>query len=62
MPRGYNASADVLRVSADGRDLNALFAELRTVADIQNESRQRFVDLFTYPVTSPVTSVLQTLG
>ncbi|WP_193608269.1 hypothetical protein [Nocardioides lijunqiniae] len=61
MARGYSARADVLR-SADGRDLSELFAELEQVATIANESQQRFVDLFTYPVTSPVTSVLQTLG
>jgi hypothetical protein len=61
MARGYSARADVLR-TADGRDLNDLFAELEQVASISNESQQRFVDLFTYPVTSAVTSVLQTLG
>lgn len=61
MARGYNARADVLR-TADGRDLRELFTELEQVAAISNESQQRFVDLFTYPVTSAVTSVLQTLG
>lgn len=61
MARGYSARADVLR-TADGRDLRELFQELEQVAGIANESRQRFVDLFTYPVTSAVTSVLQTLG
>ncbi|UAL29119.1 hypothetical protein K8W59_15160 [Nocardioides rotundus] len=35
---------------------------MEQVAGLANESRQRFVDLFTYPVTSAVTSVLQTLG
>jgi len=61
MARGYSAVADVLRTS-DGRDLRELFNELQQVAAISNESQQRFVDLFTYPVTSPVTSVLQTVG
>lgn len=61
MARGYNGRADVLR-TADGRDLRELFLELEQVAAITNESQQRFVDLFTYPVTSSVTSVLQTLG
>ena len=62
MARGYNAHADLVRRTADGRDLRELFTELQSVADIANESQQRFVDLFTYPVTSPVTSVLQTIG
>lgn len=61
MARGYSARADVLR-TADGRDLRELFQELEQVAEIANTSQQRFVDLFTYPVTSAVTSVLQTLG
>ena len=61
MARGYSGRADVLR-TADGRDLRELFTELEQVAGIANESQQRFVDLFTYPVTSAVTSVLQTLG
>lgn len=61
MARGYSARADVLR-TADGRDLRELFQELEQVAGIANDSQQRFVDLFTYPVTSAVTSVLQTLG
>jgi hypothetical protein len=61
MARGYSARADVLR-TADGRDLRELFQELEQVAGIANESKQRFVDLFTFPVTSAVTSVLQTLG
>lgn len=62
MARGYNGFADVMRTTADGRDLTELFAELRAVTDIQNEEQQRFLDLFTYPTTSPVVSVLQTLG
>jgi hypothetical protein len=61
MARGYNARADILR-TADGRDLRELFQELEQVAGIANASQERFVDLFTYPVTSAVTSVLQTLG
>ncbi|KQQ43082.1 hypothetical protein [Nocardioides sp. Leaf307] len=62
MARGYNAQADTQRATADGRDLRELFDELTQVATIANESQQRFVDLFTFPVTSPVTSVLQTMG
>lgn len=61
MARGYSGRADVLR-TADGRDMRELFQELEQVADLSNASQQRFVDLFTFPVTSAVTSVLQTLG
>lgn len=62
MAKGYSGFADVMRTTADGRDLNELLAEIQTAAQIQNESQQRFLDLFTFSVTSPVTSVLQTLG
>lgn len=60
--RGYNAFADVMRTTADGRDINELYAELTAAAELNNEQQQRFLDLFTYPVTSPVTSVLQSVG
>lgn len=62
MPRGYSSLADVLRTTADGRDLNDLFAEFRAVAELANNQQQRFIDLLTYPTDSPVVSVLQTLG
>lgn len=62
MAKGYNGFADVMRTTADGRDLAELFAELQAVTQIQNEEQQRFLDLFTYPTTAPVVSVLQTLG
>jgi hypothetical protein len=62
MARGYNSLADVMKRTADGRPLNELFAELTAAADLNNTQQQRFIDLFTYPVTSPVTSVIQTLG
>lgn len=62
MARGISGLADVIQRTSDGRDLSELFAELQTATSIQNEQRQRFVDLFTYPVTSAVTSVLQTPG
>jgi hypothetical protein len=61
MARGYNAYADVVATTADGRDLRELFAEVQQVLTVANADTQ-FVDLFTYPVTSPVTSVLQTVG
>lgn len=62
MARGYAAWADVMRRTADGRDINELFNEIQQAAQIQNEQQQNFLLLFTYPTTSPVTSVIQTLG
>ncbi len=62
MARGYSAVSDVMGTTADGRDINELFDELTAAAQLNNEQQQRFLDLFTFPVTSPVVSVLQTLG
>lgn len=62
MAKGYSSFADVMRVTADGRDFNALYAEFQAAAAVANEQQQRFIDLLTYPTSSPVVSVLQTLG
>lgn len=57
--KGYNASADILTQTADGRDLNEIWNEFQSVISIQNEERQRLVDIFTFPVTSMIEDVLQ---
>lgn len=57
--RGYNASADILTQTADGRDLNDIWDEFQAAISIQNEERQRLVDLFTFPVTNTIEDVLQ---
>jgi hypothetical protein len=62
MARGYAAFGDVMRRTADGRDLNELFNEFQAAATAANEQQQRFVDLLTYSTSSPVVSVLQSLG
>lgn len=62
MPRGYSSFADVMRTTADGRDLNDLFSEFQSVADLANQQQQNFLSLLTFPTNSPVVSVLQTLG
>lgn len=62
MPRGYSSFADVMRTTADGRDINELFAEFTAVAQLANDQQQNFLSLLTYPTDSPVVSVLQTLG
>lgn len=62
MPRGYSSFADVMRTTADGRDLADLFAEFTDVARMANDQQQNFISLLTYPTESPVVSVLQSLG
>lgn len=59
MARGYNASADVLTMSADGRDLNEIWEEFQATVAIQNEERQRIIDLLTFPVTNVIEDVPQ---
>lgn len=58
MARGYNALADVL-TTADGVDVNQLFAEAQQVVAARNAQRQRWVDLLTYRTTQPSDTVLQ---
>lgn len=59
MARGYNASADVLTQSVDGRDLNEIWDEFQATVAIQNEERQRIIDLLTFPVTNVIEDVPQ---
>lgn len=59
MARGYNASADALTMSADGRDLNDIWDEFQATVAIQNEQRQRLIDLLTFPVTNVIEDVAQ---
>jgi hypothetical protein len=58
MARGYNALADVLR-TADGVDVNRLFAEIQQAVAARNAQRQRWLDLLTYRTTQPSETVLQ---
>jgi hypothetical protein len=60
--RGYSAFADVIGTTADGRDLNDLFNELNTVAELANEDQQNFLDMFCQSTTNVVTSTLQALS
>lgn len=59
MARGYNASADVLTQTADGRDLNDIWNEFQAVIALQNAERQRIIDLLTFPVTQVIEDVPQ---
>jgi hypothetical protein len=47
---GYNAAADILGQTADGRDLNEIWADFQESLRIQNEARQRLINLLTFPV------------
>jgi hypothetical protein len=57
--KGYNAVGDVLTATADGRDLNDVWAEFQAAIGLQNASRQRMIDLLTFPVTSIIEDVPQ---
>lgn len=59
MAKGYNASADILTQTVDGRDLNQIWTEFQQVVAIQNANRQRLVDLLTFPVTQTIEDVPQ---
>jgi len=60
--RGYNALGDVLTRTADGRDLNSLWAEFQALLAIQNESRQVLIDFLTFGVTNVIEDVPQGAG
>lgn len=59
MARGYNAAADVLTQTADGRDLNEVWQEFQETIALQNAERQRLVDLLTFQVTQNIEDVPQ---
>jgi hypothetical protein len=62
MPQGYNVQADVLTRTADGRDLNDLWAEFTQTVAIRNARRQTMVDLLTFGVTNIIEDVPQIQG
>lgn len=57
--RGYNARVDAIYQTTDGRDLNDIWEEFSQTVAIQNEERQRLIDLLTFPVQSPIEDVVQ---
>lgn len=59
MSKGFNAGADVLTQTIDGRPLNEIWAEFQATTALQSESRQTIVDLLTYSVTNPIEDVAQ---
>jgi len=54
---GYSASADLLTQTADGVDLNRLWADYQAALEQWNADRNRLVNFLTFPVTNPVEHV-----
>lgn len=56
---GYNTQGDLVTVTSDGRDLNAMWAEFQATLAIWNERRQQLIDLLTFPVVNLIEDVPQ---
>lgn len=56
---GYQTEGDVLYVTSDGVDVNALWEEFQLTMAIYNESRARLLQILTYPVTNIIETVPQ---
>jgi hypothetical protein len=54
---GYSASADLLTQTADGVDLNSLWADYQAALEQWNADRNRLVNFLTFPVTKEVEEV-----
>lgn len=60
---GYNAENDALvQVLADGTDLNAMWAELRSVLSTWNAERSAFAQLLSYRTTDTASAVPQSIS
>lgn len=57
--QGYNTEGDLVTVTADGRDLNAMWAEFQATLQIFNERRQQLINLLTFPVVNLIEDVPQ---
>jgi hypothetical protein len=57
--QGYNTEGDLVTVTADGRDLNAMWTEFQQTLEIWNERRQQLINLLTFPVTALIEDVPQ---
>jgi hypothetical protein len=56
---GYVTEGDIVQSTADGTDLNAMWAEFQQVLDIHNARRSGLVSLLTYPVQQLIEDVPQ---
>lgn len=57
--QGFNQASDIVTQTADGVDLNEIWAEYQDTLAIQNAARQRIINLLTFPVTNPMEYVPQ---
>lgn len=57
--RGYHTEGDLVSVTADGIDLNAMWSEFQMVMELHNARRAGLVGLMTYPVTNLIEQVPQ---
>lgn len=57
--RGYHTGGDVITQTADGRNLNDIWAEFQQTLNIRNTERNNLVNFLTYGVTDPVVTVPQ---
>lgn len=57
--RGYHTEGDLVTVTADGVDLNAMWTEFQMVMEMHNARRAGMVGLLTYPVVNLIEQVPQ---
>lgn len=62
MPRGYNASGDVLNRTADGTDLNSLWTDYQQALAAYNTERAALASLVSFRTTNPADRVLQSFA
>lgn len=56
---GYGTEGDIVYTTADGMDLNALWAEIQATLAVWNAGRSKLVSLLTFPVVNEVETVPQ---
>lgn len=56
---GYHTEGDITNVTADGTDINALWAEFQASQQVYNERQAALVSLLTFPVQTLVETVPQ---
>ncbi|MET8315363.1 hypothetical protein ABZU78_14695 [Rhodococcus erythropolis] len=57
--RGFSEESAIVKVSADGVDLNSIWAEQQLALSIYNEERSAITQLLSYPTTSQADAVPQ---
>lgn len=57
--KGTNQLGDVVTTTADGRSLNAIWAEYQRALQLYNSERDRLMGLLSFDVTNPIEDVFQ---